>query len=85
MSNKIELGDDVKHLYTGFKGVAICRSSYLSGCDRITVQPKVKKDGSIVDALAFDEPECKTVKKRTVETDKTETGGFQPTFKHLIK
>ena len=81
----IELGDVVKHKYSGVVGTAVCRSTYLSGCDRITIQPKVKKDGSLGDSYSFDEPEIEVVKKLKVKKPKGKTGGWQPSVKHYLK
>jgi len=82
---KIELGDMVVHKYSKVKGTAVCRSSYLSGCDRITIQPVAKKDGSLGDSYSFDEPEIEVVKKMNVKKPEGKTGGFQPTVKHYLK
>ena len=54
----IKLGQEVKDRVTGFKGIAIGRTHYLQGCDRVLVQPKVGKDEvTIPDATSFDEPD----------------------------
>lgn len=81
----VELGDEVRHKYSGVKGTAVCRSSYLSGCDRITIQPKAKKDGSLGDSYSFDEPEIEVVRKVKVDKPKGKTGGWQPEAKHYLK
>ena len=57
----IELGREVKDRVTGFRGIAVARSAYLLGCNRILVQPKVGKDMAIPDALSFDEPDLEVV------------------------
>jgi len=75
---KINLGDEVKHSITGVKGIATARTHYLSGCDRITVQPKVKKDGTLPDALMFDEPEIEIIKAKKPKVKKAKTGGWKP-------
>ena len=54
---KIKLGQEVKDRITGFKGIAVGRTTYLQGCDRIQVAPKVDKDGDIKDTQHFDEPD----------------------------
>ena len=41
----INLGDKVKDIVSGYTGIAVCRTSYLEGCDRIAIQAKVGKDG----------------------------------------
>jgi hypothetical protein len=83
--DKIELGSEVKHKYTGVKGIAISRTTYLSGCDRISIQPKVKKDGSLGEAYSFDEPEIEVIKKVKVKKPKGKTGGWKPEIKHYLK
>ena len=81
---KIELGDEVQHIHTSFKGVATSRTHYLSGCDRITITPKVGKDGKLSDSCSFDEPEVKVLKSRKIKS-KNDTGGWQPQVRHYLK
>lgn len=75
---KVELGDLVKDIVTGFKGVAVGRTTWLHGCDRISVQPQgVNKEGKTYDVQSFDEPQLEIVKKAK-QKDKPEnhsTGG----------
>lgn len=80
MKSKIELGDEVRDLVTGFKGIAVGRTTWLYGCDRISVQPKgVNKEGKTYDNQGFDEPQLEIVKKaKSSIKDKPEnhtTGG----------
>lgn len=78
---KIELGDKVKDLTTGFEGVATSRSEFLTGCTRVGVQPPVDKDGKVPDAHWFDEPMLTIVEKEAVkppEVVKKDPGGPQP-------
>lgn len=82
--HKIELGDEVKHIHTGFKGIATQYTEYISGCRRITITPKVKKDGTLGDSMAFDEPEIEIIKSKKV-VRKNDTGGWQPTVRHYLK
>jgi hypothetical protein len=81
----IKLGDEVKHKYSGVRGIAVSRTNYLSGCNRITIQPKVKKDGSLGEAYSFDEPEIEIIKSKKVKPPKGKTGGWQPEVKHYLK
>lgn len=71
----INLGDKVKDTVSGFEGIAVCRHSYLNGCDRITVQPPTNKDGTLPAELSFDEPQLKVTKKKVVAEGNKETGG----------
>lgn len=54
MRKVIKLGDRVKDSITGFKGIAIARSEWLNGCQRIEIQPEILKDGKVVEADWFD-------------------------------
>ncbi len=50
-----KLGKEVKDRISGFRGIAISETSYLQGCTRLSVQPPVKKDGTLPDPRPFDE------------------------------
>jgi len=72
----VELGDKVKDMVSGFEGIAITRHSYLQGCDRITVQPSYKKkESTLPDYCAFDEPQLKVLKKGVVLQGSKINGG----------
>ena len=51
----IELGKEYIDPITGFTGVAVCRTTYLYGCDRIGLQAKVTKEGKVPPFEYFDE------------------------------
>ena len=76
MSNRIELGVEVKDKVTGFKGIASGRSEYLSGCTHICIQPKVEKDKKLPEAKWFDEPMVEVIiKGKKIKQVKTKKGG----------
>lgn len=75
---KINLGDRVKDMVTGFTGIAIGRTEWLNGCTRITVQPEKLKDGKIVETGCFDEPQLVVVKKDQIPVGNRDTGGPIP-------
>jgi len=79
-TKKIELGDEVMDTITGFKGVAIGRTTWIHGCSRITIQSKVKKDGTMLEPQNFDEPQLKLTKRKKVKRE-TDTGGFDMEIK----
>ena len=58
---KVKLGQEVRDKVTGFQGIAISITEYLQGCKRIEVQPKVDKDGKLMDMACFDEPQLEIV------------------------
>ena len=55
---QIELGVQVKDQVTGLTGIAVARTCWLNGCVRITVQPKVDKEGKDVSTVCVDEFQC---------------------------
>lgn len=63
----MNLGDEVKDRVTGFRGIAVSRHTFLQGCARITIQPPVGKDGRMVDAQSFDEPQLMVIKAGVVK------------------
>lgn len=69
--NKVELGDKVKDQVTGFVGITISKYSYLTGCDRFSVQPALtqqqKVEGKLPDAQVFDEHMLIVLKKSVVK------------------
>jgi len=71
----INLGDKVKDTVSGFQGVAIARHTYEQGCERISVQPPVGKDGILPDQASFDEPQLKVLKRKKIIVKKTSVGG----------
>lgn len=72
---KIQLGDEVQCTITGFKGIAVGRTEWIEGCNRITVQPKcVKGKSELVESQNFDEPTLKIIKAKNREK-KSNTGG----------
>lgn len=53
---KFELGQIVKDKVTGFIGVVVCRSQYLTGCNRYAIQARiVTPEGKIPEWVYFDE------------------------------
>lgn len=76
---KIELGDYVQDTITGFKGTAIGRTSWITGCDRITVQPKgLNKEGKTYDTQTFDEGTLDVITPTKKKKEKTDKGGPMP-------
>ena len=53
----ITLGEKVKDKFTGFKGIAMAKTEYLFGCNRIGVQPIEldKETGEPKEWVWFDE------------------------------
>lgn len=63
----IDLGDEVKDKITGFSGIAVARTLWITGCDRITVRPRtLKKEGGVLDVETFDDGQLTIVKKHAL-------------------
>ncbi len=78
----IKLGDKARDKVTGFEGVCVCRSEYISGCARIALQPAVGEDGKIPEQGHFDEPMCEVVQAAAVASLPTNNGGPRPAPSH---
>lgn len=63
---RIPLGTVVKDKVTGLIGIAENRATYLYGCDRYCVQPRVDKDGKIPENAMIDEPQLEIVEGEKV-------------------
>jgi hypothetical protein len=78
----IELGDLVKDKVTGFTGIVSAYSRFLSGCDRVSVQPRDLKDGGVRMTEAFDILQLEIVEKAAVIVETRavvdRTGGPRP-------
>lgn len=62
----IKLGQRVKDRVTNFEGIATGRCQYITGCDRILVQPPVKDDGTFVESRWVDDTRLTVVDETVV-------------------
>ena len=74
----VELGDKAKDTVSGFTGIVVGIHDWLNGCTRVTLQPKVDKEGALLESQCFDEPQLKVIKKKTVPKGSRDTGGPAP-------
>lgn len=66
---KVELGDEVECQITGFRGIANGKSQWLTGCDRISVQGPIGKDGKYGESFWVDEAALRIIKKQKVKPE----------------
>ena len=59
----VDLGQKVKDRVSGLTGIATARTTYIQGCNRVSVQPPVNKNGTLPEYKAFDEPDLIVVGK----------------------
>lgn len=76
--SKIGLGDEARDKVTGFKGICVAITQWISGCARVTLQPPMGKDGKHPEAQTFDEPMVELVKFAKVAVGPMKTGGPRP-------
>lgn len=80
----VKLGQVVIDRVSDFKGTVIGITTFLNGCRRIGVAPKVDKDGKLQDTQWFDEPQLRIVSNETELTGQQEidrkVGGPMPSI-----
>jgi heat shock protein HspQ len=54
MQKKIKLGQAVRCVITGFRGIATARVEYINGCTQYNVTPRVTEDGKYPDSMYID-------------------------------
>lgn len=75
----VNLGDKVRDRVTGFEGVAVAKTTWLSGCDRFTVQPQgVTAEWKTLDTETFDVTQLEVVEAGAVQIERRDTGGPRP-------
>jgi heat shock protein HspQ len=74
---KYELGDVLRDKITGFEGVVVARTQWLSNCNVYSLQSQVLHEGKPQDRQAFDEPQLELVKPKVLKENR-ETGGSAP-------
>ena len=66
---KVHLGDKVKDEVSGLTGIVVGITTFLHGCQRITIHPQVKKgETELPDTFTVDEPQCKIIKRGAART-----------------
>lgn len=73
---KIQLGDQVKDIISGFTGITISRTDYLHGCTQWGVKSQELHEGKPISMQWFDEPQLGVVKEAVVA--KVEKGSDAP-------
>jgi hypothetical protein len=80
-----KVGDTVHDTITGFEGVVVCRSEWLNGCVRLTVQPRKLHEGKPIDSQTFDveqlEPVEPALRWKTPNQVRAATGGDRETIR----
>jgi len=77
LKDKFELGDTLKDVVTGYKGIAMVRAEYFTGCVHYGLCPKNLKDGKIDEWEWIDQTRLVLVKnvKRVVLSETVNPSG----------
>lgn len=70
---KFRQGDVVRDKVTGFVGVIVSRTDYISGCNRYFVQPRVGEDNKMIEGCYIDEPALEQLPEARVTLDRPES------------
>jgi hypothetical protein len=73
----MKLGDLVKDSITGFTGIVTCRSEWLNGCVRLSLQPQELREGKPLADVTFDIEQLILVKAAEFKT-LMPSGGDRP-------
>lgn len=60
---KIELGDTVECIYTGFTGIAVSELRFINKCIQFELAGKVGKDNKLIEGTYIDSQSLKIVKR----------------------
>lgn len=85
--SNVKLGAIYRDRVTGMEGTAVRVVEFLGGCNRITLRPKVDKDGKLVDGLMIPLEQAELLDEGpAVEADKkkTPTGGPNSTDRRMM-
>lgn len=67
MTAKIELGDEVRCKYTGFKGIVVAKTEFINGCIQFNVLPKMVKGKNAIEGypedIGIDEDSLEVMRK----------------------
>jgi hypothetical protein len=74
----IALGKKAKDKITGFEGVVMARTEYLTGCARVSLQSEELKDGKPLEWVAFDEEQCVELEPEPLDLEMEDPGGPRP-------
>ena len=73
---KFNLGDRARDKITGFEGIVVSRTQWITNCNTYGLQPEKMKDGIPQDRQHFDEPQIELVNDK-VHKESRKTGGPQ--------
>lgn len=73
---KIELGSEVKDKFTGYKGIVMGRTEYVTGCNTYGIlNQELDKDGNTKDWKWFDEDRLDLIKSKKITMKNKFNGG----------
>lgn len=80
----INVGDKVRDLVTGFEGIVVGKTEWINNCVTVGVKPRVKDDGTIIEAHWFDVPQLELIERNVVARTSQNVGGPEKNGKPTI-
>jgi hypothetical protein len=81
--SKFDMGDTVKDDVTGYEGVVVAITHYMTGCTHASLQAKKNKEGKVPEWESFEETRMTLVKKVKVpKVAKAPIGGHP---RHMVE
>ncbi len=79
INTKFDFGDEVKDTITGYKGIVVAITHYMTGCTHISMQAKMGKDGKVPEWESVDDQRLVLVKAaKKAKAEKPFLGGPAP-------
>ena len=70
----IRLGDKARDTVTGYEGIVVCISDWISGCRRISLQGQDLHEGKPIDPQGFDVEQLEVIKPKASPVSKPSGG-----------
>lgn len=71
---KVKLGKRYRDTVSGYVGIAVCRTEWMNGCNRASLQAPVDKEGKLPDIQTFDEVQLEIIAEGVPSKRKASAG-----------
>jgi len=92
MSTKPKLGDLARDIITGFKGIVVCHTKWVTSCDTYGLSPQSLKDGKPINSQHFDVDRIEVVERDALKLvgakpikESRKTGGPSTLDSHPVR
>ena len=78
----VNLGDEARDKVTGYKGIVVCISEWISGCRRISIQTPGLHEGKPIQSQCFDAEQVELVEPEVAKVSKPSGGPHDAPTQH---